>query len=69
MKTESHFTAKEIAAARHYGAAVTPLKFNRYCLDFPSQQAYEQWMEEQKRESPLVWMNSFSILQKTALPV
>lgn len=66
MKAESIFTADEIAAAQQYGATVQRLRWNRTCLTFPSQEAYEEWLNEQKVRHPQRWEGSFSLLQAAA---
>ena len=64
MKVESFFTVDEINTARKHGATVQRLKWNMICLTFPSTDAYNLWLIEQKTNHPQRWINSFSIRQK-----
>jgi hypothetical protein len=61
MRTESFFTADEITAARRYGATVQSLRYNKTALTFPSQAAYEAWIEEQRVLHPDRWYHAISI--------
>ena len=64
MKAESYFTNDEISSAQGFGATVQKLRFNKTCLTFPSQAAYDAWINEQRRLHPDRWANSFSVRKK-----
>jgi hypothetical protein len=64
MKVESFFAADEIDAAKRHGAVVQVLKFNKTCLTFPCQAAYDAWINEQRTLHPTRWAHSFSLRRR-----